>query len=104
MALSKLMGRGGREEGQALMGLGTDRITDCEGACSPRLHLDQAVLLGLTLRFERAGVCSSLWGALLPLSTPRQRTAGERYPTCHGRHLMNSGLQKPWEREKFVGP
>lgn len=62
MALSKLMGRGGREEGQALMGLGTDCITDCEGACSLRRHLDQAVLLGLTSRFERAGVCSSLWG------------------------------------------
>lgn len=84
MALSKLMGRGGREEGQALMGLGTDCTTDCEGACSLRRHLDQAILLGLTPRFERAGVCSSLWGALLPLSTPRGQQEGGTQPVLGG--------------------
>lgn len=65
------------------MSLGADCVADCEGPCSPRLHLDEAVLLGLTPRFERAVPLSG--GPFSPFQPPdRGQQEGGTQPVLGG--------------------
>ena len=83
------VGEGGRVGPSWVWGWGD---TDCEGARNTSLHLDQAVLLGLTSRFEGAGVCASLWG---PFSPFNPRTEDSRREGPHLAWEASDGFRVP---------